>query len=536
MSLIIKNLKLHLKTNGNESSLLERAAKELFVKPEDISLLRAVRMSVDARNKSDIFLNYTVEAQLSKKAEQIALKKGNPNIEAGKEEVKRERVVLSQSSLDKRVVVVGMGPCGLFAAHELAMCGLKPILIDRGKSIDDRQGDVDTYFKTGKLDYESNVMFGEGGAGAFSDGKLTTRIKDSRSREVVSAFSRLSGLEEVGFMAKPHVGTDRLKIAITSLREELVDMGVDVRFSTCLTDIHIKDGKLCAVSLKTADKAEEKIECSACIIAIGQGARDTYTKLFEKGVEMSQKPFAVGVRIEHPREFIDKSQYGAFMNHPRLGAAEYALTGKSGERGVYTFCMCPGGTVIASASQQEQVVTNGMSEHARDAQNSNSAIIVQVDGRDYKSSHPLAGMYYQASLEKEAYIAGGKSGYAPFERVGDFLKKTKPQAHSSVMPTYKPGVVPYDLNALLPDYIANGLRDGIRGFANKIKGFDMYDAALTAVESRSSSPVRINRDENLCSTTIQGLYPAGEGAGYAGGIVSASVDGMRVAEKVMENL
>ncbi len=536
MSLIIKNLKLHLKEEGNESSLLTKAAKELFVKSEDILSLRAVRMSVDARNKSDIFLNYTVEAVLSEKLEKNILKKSNANIEQAVNGKKRERIQLSNSQLNKRVVVVGMGPCGLFAAHELARCGLKPILIDRGKPIEERQKDVDAYFRTGVLNFESNAMFGEGGAGAFSDGKLTTRIKDERSKEVIEAFARLSELEEVGFMAKPHVGTDRLKIAICRLRSELIEMGVDIRFSTCLRDIHVKDGVLTAVTLQSDNGTEEKLECDACILAIGQGARDTYTKLYEKGVEMSQKPFAVGVRIEHPREFIDKAQYGAFMNHPRLGAAEYALTGKSGDRGVYTFCMCPGGTVIASASGDEQVVTNGMSEHLRNAQNSNSAVIVQVDSRDYRSSHPLAGMYYQSELEKQAYLAGGKNAYAPFERVGDFLKKEKPQLPSSVIPTYKPGVVPYDLNKLLPDYIAKGIGDGIKAFSNKLKGFDMYDATLTAIESRSSSPVRINRDENLASTTVKGLYPSGEGAGYAGGIVSAAVDGMKVAQKVMEKL
>lgn len=536
MAILLKNLKLHLKEDGNESSLLERAAKELFVRREDIRFLRAVRMSVDARNKSDIFLNYTVEASLLEKLENSILKKSNPNIEKVQKAKPRELIKLSDSKLNKRVVVVGMGPCGLFAAYELARCGLKPILIDRGKKIEERQSDVDTYFKTGVLNFESNVMFGEGGAGAFSDGKLTTRIKDERSREVIADFARLSELEEVGFMAKPHVGTDRLKIAIQKLREELVELGVEMRFSTCLTDIHVKDGALIAVTLKNENGNEEKLECSACILAIGQGARDTYSKLYEKGVEMSQKPFAVGVRIEHPREFIDKAQYGAFMNHPRLGAAEYALTGKSLDRGVYTFCMCPGGTVIASASGDNQVVTNGMSEHSRNAQNSNSAVIVQVDGRDYKSLHPLAGMYYQAELEKQAYIAGGSSGYAPFERVGDFLKRTKPAKPSSVTPTYKPGVVPYDLNKLLPNYISQGIADGIKAFSNKLKGFDMYDATLTAVESRSSSPVRINRDENLTSTTVKGLYPSGEGAGYAGGIVSAAVDGMKAAQKLMENL
>ncbi|MBQ9832233.1 MAG: FAD-dependent monooxygenase [Clostridia bacterium] len=530
MSLIIKNLKLHLNEDSNESSLLNKAAKELFVKPEDIVSLRAVRMSVDARNKSDIFLNYTVEAMLAKKTEQNILKKARPNIEAAQADEVRERTVLQ--NCDAQVVVVGMGPAGLFAAYELAMCGIKPLLIDRGKQIEERQNDVDTYFKTGLLNFESNVMFGEGGAGAFSDGKLTTRIKDKRSREVIEAFSSLSELEEVRFMAKPHVGTDRLKIALVKLRKQLLDMGVQIRFSTCLTDIEHRDGKLTAVVLNDS----ERVECSACILAIGQGARDTYTMLWEKGAEMSQKPFAVGVRIEHPREFIDKAQYGKFMSHPRLGAAEYALTGKSGDRGVYTFCMCPGGTVIASASGGEQVVTNGMSEHERNAENSNAAVIVQVDSRDFASDHPLAGMYYQAELERLSYVAGGKNANAPFERVGDFLNRKKPMPPSAVMPTYKPGTVPYDLHKLLPDYVANGIADGIKAFASRLKGFDMYDATLTAVESRSSSPVRINRDESMQSNNIKGLYPVGEGAGYAGGIVSAAVDGMKAAEKVVLTL
>ena len=312
------------------------------------------------------------------------------------------------------------------------------------------------------------------------------------------------------------------------MRRELVSLGVDIRFNSCMTDFTSIDGRIASVTVN----GQEKIPCCAVILAIGQAARDTYRMLLSRGVELVQKPFAVGVRIEHPQEFINRSQFGSYAGHPRLGAAEYRLTGKTGDRGVYTFCMCPGGVVVASSSDREQVVTNGMSYHARDGRNANSAIIVQVSPSDF-GSDPLAGLVFQEKIERAAFRLGGGDYRAPAIRVGDFLSGKRPTGFGAVTPTYRPGVVPADIRRCFPAVIGNGIADGIRAFARRIRGFDMYDAVLTAVESRSSSPVRIQRTESGEATRVKGLYPVGEGAGYAGGIVSAAVDGIKAAEKLI---
>ena len=380
----------------------------------------------------------------------------------------------------------------------------------------------------GEPDPNSNIMFGEGGAGAFSDGKLTTRIKDARADDVVETLVRFGAEKSIAVDAKPHVGTDMLSDVIMNMRRELVSLGVDIRFNSCMTDFTSIDGRIASVTVN----GQEKIPCCAVILAIGQAARDTYRMLLSRGVELVQKPFAVGVRIEHPQEFINRSQFGSYAGHPRLGAAEYRLTGKTGDRGVYTFCMCPGGVVVASSSDREQVVTNGMSYHARDGRNANSAIIVQVNPSDF-GSDPLAGLVFQEKIERAAFRLGGGDYRAPAIRVGDFLSGKKPTGFGAVTPTYRPGVVPADIRRCFPAVIGNGIADGIRAFSRRIKGFDMYDAVLTAVESRSSSPVRIQRTESGEATRVKGLYPVGEGAGYAGGIVSAAVDGIKAAEKLI---
>jgi uncharacterized FAD-dependent dehydrogenase len=376
-------------------------------------------------------------------------------------------------------------------------------------------------------------MFGEGGAGAFSDGKLTTRIKDTRAATVLETFVQNGAPDEILYMAKPHVGTDKLLVTLKSMREKLIAFGAELRFSAKLADLETDEsGTLTAVMVEQNGK-RERIECSACVLAIGQGARDTYELLDKKHLELQPKAFAVGVRVEHPRTLIDHSQYGAYANHPRLGAAEYALVDRYGKRGVYTFCMCPGGTVIASASGEKQVVVNGMSYHARSGENSNSAIVVQVTPEDFGSG-PLDGMRFQEALERSAYKLGGGGFIAPASRVEDFLNKSVSKGFYNVKPTYLPGVKPESLYKCLPDYVAAGIAAGIPAFSRKLKDFDMGDAVLTAVESRTSAPLRIVRDGSMQATRIRGLYPAGEGAGYAGGIVSAAVDGMKAADAVME--
>ncbi len=530
MALIISELILPL--SMDESSLQELAARAVHSKESALKSLRVARMSLDARKKSEIAYNCSVLAEFDPAEEKSILLRGYKNVSPAPLQEARE-LRFGQTPLQNPVVVVGMGPAGLFAAYLLAMYGYRPIVLERGRRVEERQADVNRFFRFAELDVNSNIMFGEGGAGAFSDGKLTTRIKDARAAEVLEIFVENGAPDDILYKAKPHMGTDGLLKTLGNMRGKLMGFGAELRFSTRLTGIETDaSGALCAVKAECGGK-EERIECCACVLAIGQGARDTYELLESAGVELQPKAFAVGVRIEHPRTLIDQAQFGAFAGHPRLGAAEYQLADRYGERGVYTFCMCPGGVVVASSSGSGQVVTNGMSYRARGGENSNAAIVVQVTPQDYGFG-ALDGMRFQEKLERDAYRLGGGDYVAPASRVADFLKKTEPKVFTSVKSTYLPGVAPRDLRRCLPEFVAEGVAEGIRAFARKLKGFDMGDAVLTAVESRTSSPVRIVRDETMQVTRMRGLYPAGEGAGYAGGIVSAAVDGMKAAEAVME--
>ena len=519
---------LSLPFNADESALMMLLASELRVKQEDIQSLRITRHSLDARDKADIRSIYSVSFELStENAKRVALL-GLKNVGKLPERSEREP---EQGTVpqDAPAVVVGLGPAGLFAAHELAKRGYKVIVIERGKPIAERKADVETFFSQGLLNTNSNVMFGEGGAGTFSDGKLTTRIKDPRAEDVIDTLVKFGADGNIAVEAKPHIGTDVLSHVVADMRNALQSMGVEIRFNSCMTDFDTRDGRIVSVTVN----GKEKLPCCAAVLAIGQAARDTYRLLVSKGIELVPKPFAVGVRIEHPQDFINRSQFGRFAGHPRLGAAEYRLTGKSGSRGVYTFCMCPGGVVVASSSAENQIVTNGMSYHSRSERNANSAVIVQVNPSDFASADPLSGIIFQEKLENAAFRLGGGDYSAPAMRVGDFLNRKKPEHFGSVAPTYRPNAVPRDIRKCMPPAISNGIEDGIRTFARQIHNFDMYDAVLTAIESRSSSPVRIARDENGEATRLKGLYPVGEGAGYAGGIVSAAVDGMRAAERII---
>ena len=528
MAVFIREIKLSI--NEEESSLGRITAKTLGIPENAIKSLAVKRISLDARKKNDISFIYALEASLSH-ADEARLIKRSSIVERA-QEAKDEDPQFGSAPLKKPVVVAGLGPGGLFAAYTLAKYGYKPIVIERGEDIDRRTASVEGFWAGGGLNCESNPMFGEGGAGAFSDGKLTTRIKDPRAHRVINILADHGAPERIRVLAKPHIGTDMLVKTVKSIREDIVRMGGQVRFSTCLRGIDKNDdGSIASVRVEHKGNAET-IPCCACVLAIGQGARDTYQMLYDMGLELAPKAFAVGVRIEHPRELIDRSQYGEFASHPRLGAAEYRLADKAGERGVYTFCMCPGGVVVASSSGPEQVVTNGMSRYARNEENSNAAVVVQVDGRDYPPG-PLGGMLFQQQLERAAFFAGGGDFTAPAERVGDFLNGRAPGAFGSVKPTYRPGVCKSDLYKCLPDFVAEGVRQGISAFGRKLKGFDMDDAVITAVESRTSSPVRIVRNGEGCATRMAGLYPVGEGAGYAGGIVSAAVDGIQAAERIM---
>jgi uncharacterized FAD-dependent dehydrogenase len=409
--------------------------------------------------------------------------------------------------------------------------GYKPLVLERGEAVDDRVKSIDAFWTKGELNPKSNVQFGEGGAGTFSDGKLTSRVKDLRGRKVLQELVKAGAPEEILYKAHPHVGTDLLRDIVKNIRKEIIALGGEVRFGAQVAKFEIENQQLRGLTLTSG----EEIAVEQAILAIGHSARDTFSELYERGVRMTAKPFAVGVRVEHPQTVINQAQYKEFAGHPRLGAAEYRLTYKaSNGRGVYTFCMCPGGLVVPAASETGHLVTNGMSEHARNQENANSGLLVQVFPEDFGSDHPLAGVAFQRDLEKKAFELGGSTYQAPAQLVGDFLKNQPSTAMASVTPSYALGVTPTDLTDLFPDYINTALKEALTGLDQKLHGFAMADAVMTGVESRSSSPLRINRDEeSFQSVSTKGLYPSGEGAGFAGGIVSAAIDGLKCAEALI---
>ncbi|PHV71676.1 hypothetical protein CS063_03695 [Sporanaerobium hydrogeniformans] len=517
----VQDIKLTLEEDSKDISL--KVAKKLKIKPSDIKSYTLFKEAIDARKKEEIRLVYTVdietprEAQLLKKYPQIQVAyEGYVYPESGEKE------------LVHRPVVVGSGPCGLFAALLLAQCGYKPLVVERGKKVEDRVKDIAHFWQEGILQPNSNVQFGEGGAGTFSDGKLTTQIKNKRCRKVLEELVESGAPSDILYKSKPHVGTDVLRGVVKNLRERIIELGGEFRFETTLTGVKVKDNQLEAIYLN-----DEEVKTQVCVIAIGHSARDTFEMLYNAHLYMEQKPFSIGMRIEHLQEWINEAQYGKVKEHPKLGAAEYKLVHHcENGRTVYSFCMCPGGYVIASASEEGGVVTNGMSEHARDGINANSGILVNVVPKDYEDDHPLAGIKLQRYFENLAYRLGGKNYQAPVQRVGDFLKGRPTTEFGLVQPSYKPGVAFTNLRSELPDFMGEALEEALVEFGKKIKNFDHPDAVLTGFETRSSSPVRLLRDK-LYQSNIRGLYPAGEGAGYAGGITSAAVDGIEVAEAII---
>lgn len=528
MQVMIPALRMAL--DDTDESFRTATARQLGVDVEDLGAVRVLRRAVDARKKGDVFFSVHTLVDLTPRAARRVL--GDKKLHAQAWQVAEETpLVHGDRPLSGRVVVVGMGPGGLFAGWLLAREGYRPLVIDRGREMDERVRDVENYWLTGRADPESNPLFGEGGAGTFSDGKLTARSKDPRCSTVLDAFIAADAPEEIGVLSKPHVGTDRLRQVVKNLRKEIVARGGEVRFSTKLEAIHREDGQLKAVTL-VHDGAPERIDCGALVLAIGQGARDTYRYLFDSGFAMAPKPFAVGVRAEHPQSLIDESQYGPFAGHPKLGAADYKLTAQAGGRGVYSFCMCPGGFVVASGAGSGEMVVNGMSNYDRAGENANAALVVQVFPEDFGKG-ALDGMAFQQRLEQAAWDLGGGEGLAPACRLEDFMAGRKTLRFGSVTPTFRPGVTGADLSLCLPSFVTEGLREAFVAFARQIKGFDMPDAVLTAVESRTSAPVRILRDESMQSLTHRGVYPVGEGAGYAGGIVSSAVDGLKAAEAII---
>ncbi|MEF9952239.1 MAG: hypothetical protein RR840_05240 [Clostridium sp.] len=525
MPIRINNIKIDL--DSGIETLKKEAAKKLKISEDSIGDLRILKESVDAR-KEDIKLCYHVEVDVQNEGKivnkiksndvSIVEATGNINIDYGNQKIKN------------KPVVIGSGPCGMFAALLLAENGYRPILLERGEDAYSRKDKIDFFYKTGILDVDSNVQFGEGGAGTFSDGKLTTRIKDPRCSYVLNGFVENGAPSEIAYSGKPHIGTDILIDVVKNIREKIIGLGGEVRFSSKVTDIIEKDGQVKGLVVNG-----EVLETEAVILAIGHSARDTYEMLLSKGITLTQKPFAIGARVEHLQSMIDENQYKKMANHPKLKAAEYRLTHKSEKTGrpCYSFCMCPGGVVVAAASEENRLVVNGMSEYKRDGVNANSAIVVGVGPEDFKSDHPLAGMEFQRHLEETAFKVGGGNYTAPVQNVSDFINRVNSKSFKDATPSYTRDTSFNELDKILPSYVTDTMREALLSFDRKIKGFGQT-GLLTGIETRTSAPVTIKRDENLESPDIRGIFPAGEGAGYAGGIMSAAVDGLKVAEKIME--
>lgn len=509
--------------------LKEKAAKKLKIKKEDIKDFKIIRESIDARKKDIIKFNYSVLVKCDNEKKIVSKLKNNSIIFEEEKEI--EPFIYGDKEIKGRPVVIGLGPAGLFSALTLAKHGYKPLIFERGEDVDTRTETVEKFWKEGKLIPNSNVQFGEGGAGAFSDGKLTTRIKDKRCEFVVEELVKNGAPEETAYQGKPHVGTDILKDVVKNIREEIKSLGGEVHFNSLLEKVNVENGELKSIVVNG-----KTIECNCLVLAIGHSSRDTYEMLYENGIEMEQKAFAVGVRIEHPQDIINVSQYGKYANHKRLKAADYRLTYQSEKhnRGVYSFCMCPGGVVVAAASEEGRLVSNGMSYHARDLDNANSALVVTVGPEDFSGDHPLSGMEFQRKYEELSFKLGGGNYKAPIQLIGDFLNDRNSTKLGSVIPSYKPGYEFRELKNCLPEDVVECLKEGIVFFGKKIKGYDMEDGVLTGIETRTSAPVRMPRDKMLQSVSAKGLYPTGEGAGFAGGIISAAVDGIKVSERIME--
>ena len=520
----IQNISLPL--DGGAELLRKRAAGLLGLRPGQLRSLVLARQSIDARRKSDVHYVCTVHVTVDDEA-RIMARCRDKNVSLYESASYLFPPVGRTSPLPP--VVVGMGPAGLFAALFLARNGLPPILLERGRPVEARTADVERFWATGVLDTASNVQFGEGGAGTFSDGKLTTGTHDPRIATVLETLVTAGAPADILYQHKPHIGTDILREVVRSVRQELLELGCDIRFGHRLTGLDIRDGTLRAVSVEGSG-GQYELPCDALVLAPGHSARDTFQMLLEAGVPMAPKPFAIGVRIEHPQAAVSQAQYGPAWE--RLPAADYKLACHlPGGRSAFTFCVCPGGQVVAAASEEGRLVTNGMSLRARDGANINGGFLVGVNPADFGSGHPLSGVEFQRRWEEAAYTLGGGGFRAPVQTVADFLARRPSRDLGAVVPTYRPGVTPAELDRCLPDYVTDTLRGALPLFDRKLRGFAAPDAVLTGVESRSSSPVRILRGEDFQSP-VRGLYPCGEGAGYAGGITSAAVDGIRVAEAV----
>ena len=521
---------LSLTPNDNLNRLVQLAARHLRIREHEIVHLHIRKKSIDARKKADIRILYTVDVEIKEREDKLLKRVRDPKVSPAKD---YQYAIPAVKSMPKhRPVVVGFGPAGMFAALVLAEAGLKPIVLERGCDAKTRHEKVKAFWNGGKLDPQCNVQFGEGGAGTFSDGKLNTGVKNERCRWVLEQLAAAGAHGEILFDAKPHVGTDVLLTVVQNIRARIIDLGGEVRFETQMIRTEQDNDQLTGLWIRK-DGKEELLPCSQAILAIGHSARDTFRQLLADGIPMEPKPFSMGVRIEHKQAMIDQSQYGSFAGTPTLPAADYKLNIKLEDGGsAYTFCMCPGGHVVAAASEEGRVVTNGMSYVARDGENANAALLVTLNPADFPDKSVLGGMIWQQELEQRAFEAGGRNYHAPCQLVGDFLAGKPSEKLGSITPTYRPGVTLCDLHSVLPERITSVLEQALPLLEQRLSGFCSPDAVLTAPETRSSSPVRIIRDEQKQSR-LRGLYPCGEGAGYAGGIMSAAVDGMVCAEAVI---
>ena len=533
---MLRVTELKLPLDHEQSALRAALLARLGIDERDLVSFSVFRRAVDARKKSAIALTYTLDAAV--RDEKAVLKRHSADRNISITPDMDYRPVTRAPEQFSRPVIVGTGPCGVMAALLLAQMGFRPIILERGKVVRERTKDTWGLWRRSVLDPESNVQFGEGGAGTFSDGKLYSQIKDPHhlGRKLLTEFVKAGGPEEILTVAKPHIGTFRLVTIVESLREQILSLGGEYRFGSRVDDLEIEEtsGTRHVRGVVLADGTH--IAADHVVLAIGHSARDTFEMLHDRGVAIDAKPFSIGVRIEHPQSLIDRCRYGESAGHKLLGAADYKLVHHaSNGRSVYSFCMCPGGTVVAATSEAGRVVTNGMSQYSRAERNANAGIVVGITPADYPG-HALAGIAFQRHWEERAFVAGGSSYKAPAQRVGDFLAKRPSTSLGDVVPSYRPGVTPTDLSTCLPDFAVAAIREALPMFERQIRVFTLDDAVMTGVETRTSSPLRIGRDASLQSLNTQGLYPAGEGAGFAGGILSAGVDGIRVAEAVARSI
>jgi uncharacterized FAD-dependent dehydrogenase len=525
---MIRLTEIKLPLDHEEGEISQAILKKLGISSDQVVSFNVFKRGYDARKKTRILLIYTLDIEVKNEAALLEKFADDPHVKVTPD-MEYKFVAKAPVNQAERPVVIGFGPCGLFAGLILAQMGFKPIIVERGKEVRERTKDTFGFWRKRTLNPESNVQFGEGGAGTFSDGKLYSQVKDPKhyGRKVIEEFVAAGAPEEILYVSKPHIGTFKLVTMIEKMRATIIELGGEIRFSTRVDDIHMENDQITGLTLSSG----EEIKTRYVVLAVGHSARDTFEMLHDRGVYMEAKPFSVGFRIEHKQSVIDEARFGPNAGNPILGAADYKLVHhcKNG-RTVYSFCMCPGGTVVAATSEEGRVVTNGMSQYSRAERNANSAIVVGISPDQDYPGDPLAGIRFQRELESNAYLLGGENYDAPAQKIGDFLKGNDPSALGDVEPSFTPGIKLTDLSKALPDFAVEAIREAIPAFDKKIKGFSGADGLLTGVETRTSSPICIKRGKDYQSVNLKGFYPAGEGAGYAGGILSAGIDGIKVAE------